>query len=66
MLVFAAGLLGMSGDFQTVLALPIAVQEIVMAIGLILKGFNSSAIASSSLKEPASHATAKTWRASLK
>jgi len=59
-------LIGPMSTFQVVLALPIAVQEIVMAIGLILKGFNSSAIASSSLKEPASHATTKTWRASLK
>jgi hypothetical protein len=39
MLVFAAELLGMFGGFQTVLALPIAVQEILMAIWLIFKGF---------------------------
>jgi hypothetical protein len=47
-LVFAAGLQGMFGDFPTILALPIAVQEYVMAIWLIVKGFNPSAIASKS------------------
>lgn len=36
--------------FQIILALPIALQEMVFAIWLIVKGFNSSAIASESVE----------------
>jgi hypothetical protein len=36
---------------RNVLALPIALQEMVMAVCLIVKGFNPSAIASGSLKQ---------------
>ena len=45
-LVLALGLLGMFGDILVFLALPIAVQEMVLAAWLIVKGFNPSAIAS--------------------
>jgi Domain of unknown function (DUF4386) len=38
-LVVAAGLAGMFGTFQYVLAVPIAVQEMALAVWLILKGF---------------------------
>jgi hypothetical protein len=48
--VLALGLLGMFGDVLVYLALPIAVQEMVMAVWLIVKGFNPPAIASSSDK----------------
>lgn len=54
-LLLAAGLLGMFGlsPFSTILIflnLPIAVNEMVLAVWLIVKGFNPSAIASGSAK----------------
>ena len=52
-LVFAAGLSGMFVSFPTVLALPIAVQEMVMAAWFIVKGFNPSAITSGPAKDAA-------------
>ena len=42
------GLIGQMSAIQNLLALPIAVQEMVMALWLIVKGFNRSAIASGS------------------
>jgi len=46
-LLLAEGLLGMFDlTISTFLAAPIAVQEMVLAAWLIVKGFNSSAIAS--------------------
>jgi hypothetical protein len=58
-LVFVLGLLGMFGtavfgSIVIVLAIPIAVQEMVMAIWLIVKGFTPSALASgpAEIREP--------------
>ena len=42
--------IGPMSTTQIVLAVPIAVQEMVLAVWLIVKGFNSSAIASLSAK----------------
>jgi len=44
-------LIGPMSTFQVVLNLPIAVQEMVLAVWLIVKGFNSSAIASGPAKQ---------------
>ena len=43
--------IGPMSTFQVVLALPIAVQEMVLAVWLIVKGFNSSAIIAGSVKQ---------------
>jgi len=52
--LLAAGLLDMFGAIfpasKYFLAIPIGLNEIVLAIWLIVKGFNSSAIASESAK----------------
>jgi hypothetical protein len=45
-LVLAVGLLGMFGVALEILWAPLAVQEMVLALWLIVKGFNPSAIAS--------------------
>lgn len=44
------GLIGQLSTIQVVLNLPIGVQELVLAVWLIVKGFNSSAIASGPAK----------------
>jgi len=52
-LLLAEGLLGMVGLSSTIssfLVLPIALNEMFLAVWLIIKGFNSSAIASGSAK----------------
>lgn len=50
-LVLVVGLLGMFGISLQILWAPLALQEMVMAIWLIVKGFNQSAIASLSAKK---------------
>jgi hypothetical protein len=50
-LMLAMGLLRMFGYSVTFLALPIIVNEMVLAVRLIVIGFNSSAIASESVKQ---------------
>jgi hypothetical protein len=47
-LVFVLGVLGMFGTLVLALAIPIGVQEMVMAIWLIVKGFNPLALAARS------------------
>ncbi len=60
--LIATGLAGMfaltssMSTIQVVLALPIGLQEMVMAVWLIVKGFNSSAIASEPAKQIRSYA----------
>ena len=49
-LMLAMGLLRMFGHSVMLLAIPIILNEMVLAIWLIVKGFNSSAIASQSEK----------------
>jgi hypothetical protein len=49
-LVLAVGLLGLFGVALEILWAPLAVQEMVLALWLIVKGFNPSAIASPSAK----------------
>ena len=58
-LVFICALLVMFGVFQqlsvwgAILALPVAANEMILAVWLIVKGFNESALASMSTKKKA-------------
>jgi hypothetical protein len=47
-LVFVVGVVGMFGNLWLALAIPIGVQEMVMALWLIVKGFNPAALAARS------------------
>ena len=49
-MVFVLGLLGMFGNIVILLAIPIGMQEMVMALWLIVKGFNPSAFADDAAK----------------
>ena len=51
MIYLAEPLLGMFGSIFEILYAPLAVQEMVFAVWLIVKGFNSSAIAPESAKQ---------------
>jgi hypothetical protein len=51
MLYLAVPLSGMFGAVLEILYTPLAVQEMVLAIWLIVKGFNSSAIATGPVKQ---------------
>jgi hypothetical protein len=60
-MVFVMAVVAMFGTLLVYLAIPIGVQELVMAVWLIVKGFNPSAIASGSAKtyQPENMSTAK-------
>jgi hypothetical protein len=49
-LYLVASIYNLFGPELSILLLPLALQEMVMAVWLIVKGFNSSAIASGSAK----------------